>query len=308
MNRPGIGGTRRNQRLRRFAHGGLLALLVPVCGCFQIYIPAGPGEPMPAPPIDFDRAHELMALALDVTQNFALTSADLRQRYDRADRPASVYSVVFPGDDGESRFMLLTDPALRTQTLVLGGTNTYLQWQIDAQVAPAYQADLDANIHSGWNFLSLQVLNVVLPDLRSDYELTITGFSLGAAMATITSNYLTLAGYDVTEVVTFGQPRVTDTAGVTALRGIPITRFVNDEDPFPHVKGAGVDATHFGRMVLLFDGPYFAFVPDGDPLLQAESRPFGEFREDEFNYHSETLYLSRLNTLRSQGTRVLYQP
>jgi hypothetical protein len=268
----------------------------------------GPDEPAPDPPIDFSRALELAGIAADVTENWALSADDLRTRYTAPEVDADVFSTVLPGDDGETRFMFLTDHARRRQTLALGGTNTTRQWQFDALTTPSYQADLGAAVHTGWNTFAFGIINTVLPKLRSDYNLTVTGFSLGGALSAIIAEYLTLMGYSVTEVVTFGQPRVTDAAGVAVFSNLPITRFVNYEDPFPRMKEPDNAAAHFGRMVVLYDGAAYAYVPAGDPRLQEGARSFEEFRQSEFAFHSETLYVTRVAAKLEAATQVGYQP
>lgn len=295
------------QRLRAWPYAAAVFLLV--TGCTTVLTPIGPDGPFPDPPIDFSRALELAQLDADITENQYYSPDDLRARYTTDDVEVKVFSTVLPGDDGETRFVLLTDYAQLRQTLALGGTDTYRQWQVDAMMEPMYQADLGANVHTGWNMLSLAVLDYVLPELRTDYTLTVTGFSLGGALTAITSKYLMQAGYRVTEVVTFGQPRVTDTAGVDVFSDVPITRFVNDKDPFPHMKGDGSAAAHFGRMVLLYDGPDYAYVPAGDPNLEADAQPFDSFTAEDFEYHSETLYVDRLSA-KVSGTpvQVVFQP
>ncbi len=292
--------------VQSFRYAGSVALLLAI-GCSAVLLPA-PDDPIPDPPLDFARALELVQRARDVTQNYALTADDLRARYATADVDVEVYSTVFPGDDGETRFMLLTDHAQHRQTLVLGGTNTTRQWQIDALTLPAYQDDLGAYVHLGWNTMSFLVINTMLPKLRADYSLTVTGFSLGAAMSAIVSKYLTLAGYPVTEVVTFGQPRITDTDGIAVFDDLPITRFVNAGDPFPHMKQADSPAAHFGRMVVLYNGNRYAYVPDGDPRLQADTRAFDEFAQVEFDFHSENLYVERVAAKADRAMQVEYRP
>jgi triacylglycerol lipase len=293
--------------VRTWQCAGSAALLLAV-GCSSILLPVGPDGPFPDPPIDFSRAFELVQIDRDITQNYALTADELRARYKTGEVEADVFSTVFPGDDGETRFMLLTDHGQRRQTLALGGTNTMRQWQIDALTLPSFQEDLGANVHTGWNTLSFLVINTMLPKLRSDYSLTVTGFSLGAAMSAIVSKYLMLAGYPVTEVVTFGQPRVTDMDGIAVFDELPITRFVNDGDPFPHMKQPDSPAAHFGRMVVLYDGAPYAYVPADDPLLQADTRAFNEFAQEEFDFHSENLYVERVAAKVSSPIQVVYRP
>ena len=247
-------------------------------------------------------------MAFDLTENHTLSDEALRERYGVNGIQADVFSTTFPGDDGLSRFMLLTDPAQRRQTLVLAGTDTGYQWIFDALVDRVYQPDLQANIHQGWNTLVFVVYNYVLPSLRSDYSITVVGYSLGAALSAILSEYLLLDGYHVTEVVTFGQPRITDTAGARVFGNLPITRFVNYGDPFPYAKNKGSDGAHFGRMVVLYDGPSYAYIPAGDPMLEAGAKPLFSFPLLQFADHSTNLYRKRLSAKLGSTVQVQYVP
>lgn len=287
---------------------GAIPLLLLVIGCGPVLIPVGPSEPTPNPPIDFARALTLGNMAFDVTANKAVSDSTLRQRYGSGNIEVFLFSTILPGDDGVTRFMLLTDNAKRRHTLVLAGTNTSIQWAFDALTPLVFQTDLDAAVHVGWHTLAFGVYNNILPELRSDYPITVTGFSLGAAMSGIVSEYLMFAGYTVDEVVTFGQPRITNSAGISSFADLPITRFVNAGDPFPYVKANGSSAAHFGRMVVLYDGPFFAYVPANDPLQEAGTRPFAEFGENEFGFHAEDLYRQRLAAKLTAPVQVVYAP
>lgn len=295
-------------RLLACTLAGVVLISVTGCGATPL-TPVGPEGPFPEPPIDFSRALELATMDAQITENQTYSADDLRAMYTTATVEADVFSTVLPGDDGETRFMVLTDHARQRQTLALGGTNTYRQWQVDALTIPTFSSVLNADVHMGWNTTSLAVLNIVLPKLRTDYSLTVTGFSLGGALTAITSKYLMLAGYPVTEVVTFGQPRVTDVDGAAVFSDVPITRFVNDGDPFPHIKASDSTAAHFGRMVLLYDGPDYAYVPAGDPDLETGAQPFESFTGDDFNYHYEGLYVERLTAkVSATPVQVVFQP
>lgn len=287
-----------------FAAIGVLIL----SGCVPPLVPAGPGDPQPPAPIDFSRALQLGNMAFDVTANKAVSNATLRQRYGSATVDALVFSTVLPGDDGVSRFMILTDNRARRHTLVLAGTNTQIQWAVDAATALIFQDDVNGNVHVGWHTLSFGVFNNLLPDLRSDYPITVTGFSLGAAVSCIVSEYLIFAGYTVDEVVTFGQPRITDSTGIPTFGTLPITRFVNDGDPFPNMKASGSPAVHFGPMVVLYDGGFYAYVPANDPAQEVGTRPFEDFADNEFGFHAEDLYRQRLSAKLAAPTQVVYVP
>jgi hypothetical protein len=276
--------------------------------CTPVLIPVGPLAPVPDPPIDFAHVLDLVTKAADVTDNSTVSADELRARYGAGGVEALVFATVLPGDDGETRFMLLIDPARQRQTIVLGGTNTGLQWQIDAVTNLEYQADLGANVHAGWNLFTFGALNSMLPKLHTDYPITVTGFSLGAALSCIAAEYLLAAGYTVDEVVTFGQPRLTDEAGTHVFGQLPLTRFVNAGDPFPITRNPGGPGMQFGRMIVLYDGPDYAYVPADDPQLQLPTQPFDTFTDADFAFHAEGLYVARVAAKVATAVQVEYQP
>lgn len=296
---------RRHTRSRLFF--GVVSLMLG-SGCGLVQPPVGPSDPAPATPPDFARALVLGNMAFDVTANRTVSNATLRKRYGSTTVTASVFSTVLPGDDGISRFMLLTDDANSRHTLVLAGTNTSIQWVFDALTPLVPQSDLNANVHVGWHTAAFTVYDNVLPDLRREYPITVTGFSLGAALSCIVSEYLILAGYTVDEVVTFGQPRLTDTAGVSSFENLPIMRFVNAGDPFPFMKSSDSPAAHFGPMVVLYDDADFSYVPANDPRQEIGTRSFSEFGEEEFGFHAEDLYRQRLSAKLSAARQIDYRP
>lgn len=95
-----------------------------------------------------------------------------------------------------------------------------------------------------------------LPDLK---PIILTGHSLGGALAAILLHVLKERGYPVTQAVTFGQPKVTNTKGIEFLRDLPLLRVVHEGDPVPLVpplellcllEGA---YAHFGTELILQD-------------------------------------------------------
>ena len=73
--------------------------------------------------------------------------------------------------------------------------------------------------------------------------------------------------------MTFGQPKVTNRAGVEKYRGLALLRFVNDKDPVPLLPPLDITTIldegpykHFGPEVVLKDGTAYAYFGD----VQAE--------------------------------------
>jgi hypothetical protein len=223
----------------------------------------------PAPPIDFAKAARLAQMLFDLSNNANISDAELVQRYQTPDNEVLVVSAVFPGDTLPSRYMFIKDHAASTQTVYLSGTNTGALWRFDFDLETYYELDFHASVHRGFNNAALTVMDDLLPRLELDYTTTITGYSLGGAMAVLLSQYLILDGYTVNDVVTFGQPQITGASGVTDFLDLPLLRFVNRNDPVPRLPPNGFtgpeDFVPFGPEVILYDGPYYAYMTEDNP-------------------------------------------
>ena len=67
--------------------------------------------------------------------------------------------------------------------------------------------------------------------LIAGYHIQITGHSLGGAEALIVGMMLKTAGTPVDQIITFGQPKVSNQAGVDAFSDYsPLIRIVNEND------------------------------------------------------------------------------
>ena len=69
--------------------------------------------------------------------------------------------------------------------------------------------------------------------------------------------------------ITFGQPKVTNSQGVTKYRSLPLLRFVNDRDPVPLLPPLDVFSLldegpykHFAPEVVLKDGPHYVYFAE----------------------------------------------
>eukprot|EP01063_Lacrimia_lanifica_P014378 TRINITY_DN20993_c0_g1_i1.p1 TRINITY_DN20993_c0_g1~~TRINITY_DN20993_c0_g1_i1.p1 ORF type:complete len:475 (+),score=187.11 TRINITY_DN20993_c0_g1_i1:96-1427(+) len=83
----------------------------------------------------------------------------------------------------------------------------------------------------------------VLPE---GHSYTLTGHSIGGALAVIIGAYLRAEHTrDIVNIVTFGQPRVTDNIGSAALTDLPTLRIVTPLDGFQHTPTASAAGKPF---------------------------------------------------------------
>ncbi len=242
-----------------------VAILATVAGC----APCPPDDQTntPAQAIDFTKAHRLAAALFDVSATATIADDQLAASYQTDSNDVLVRSTTFAGDTSPSRYMFIKDRDAQAQIIYLSGTNSDTLWKFDLDLAMVNDQDLRSHVHRGFDNAALTVLDDVLPRLEADYPITVAGYSIGGAMAVLLAQYLDVNGYQVVDVVTFGQPKVTDAAGAASFANLPLLRFVNHKDPVPHLPPDGIGTTsmvHFGPEVILYDGADYAYLNQGD--------------------------------------------
>jgi hypothetical protein len=115
-------------------------------------------------------------------------------------------------------------------------------------------------------------------------------------------------GFPVSRIVTFGQPKVTNEAGVDRYRDLPLLRIVNHDDPVPllpwETLGAARDGffRHLGSELWLTDRGTWEFFTEP----QAERYVLTSFaarvgRENPLE-HEMARYLAKLEALARPAT------
>ena len=207
-------------------------------------------------------------------------------------------------------YFLETDLARKTQTITIRGTaNKPNIWQ-DVEVLLVKDSLLGFWLHRGFRHDALMVYEDIKGNLRKDYEIRVTGHSLGGAIALILTNYLYREGYKVERLVTFGQPKVTDDKSGHQYRQAnsdykKITRVVREKDPIPMVPPAGVAVRygHVGPELILKEGQEYVFLDAHD----ADRLSVGEFWRNvgrvHVKDHSMSLYLKNIQGKIQNGAR-----
>lgn len=157
-------------------------------------------------------------------------------------------------------YFIETDSKNATQTISIRGTANKPNVFQDVEVALVKDSILGIALHRGFQ----QDARSIYPDLkkyvRKDHNIRVTGHSLGGAVAAIIAGYLQQEGYDVTRVVTFGQPKYT--TNKRSLLGSRLTRVVHHQDVVPMVPPTGlvVHYVHHGPEIVLLPGPDYVYL------------------------------------------------
>lgn len=159
-----------------------------------------------------------------------------------------------------NKYFLATSSATHSQLIAVAGTANLDNILLDADFNQDYIPELKISLHRGFARAARLIYDDVKPRLVPGYRVEITGHSLGGAEALIIGMMLKAAGTPAERIITFGQPKVSDQAGVTAFSDLPLTRVVNQNDVIPELP---LDPyRHIGPELVLFPGPAYSVVQE----------------------------------------------
>lgn len=232
----------------RIATCALFALL----GAHGCSCPESTGEAAASPifpDIDFDTLDRYARLTYDLTQyrEGELSKSELLAAHE--DEEGAIELRVLE-DQAHEFFLITYDDG--NQLIVLPGTTNMSDIERDLMLVPVMDKELGVNLHEGFRSVALALRENLADDLTTTGRVRVTGYSLGGAAAVILAAYLDHDGFDISTIVTFGQPRVTDEAGVEAFSHLPLKRIVSGDDPICSYP-AGYH--QFGDALILLDGP-----------------------------------------------------
>lgn len=237
----------------------LSGLIAASTGCAKGGLPK-PTPTQPPAPIDF-------ALAMQYAQWAALvyeTDASIKQK-----SPAGTKVSFMVETPKGVKAYIETDEAKKIQWVSVRGTATLENVKLDVDYNKVLDGRLKIPLHKGFADTALQVYAFAKPLLRPGYEVRVTGHSLGGAAAAIVLMLFKEDGVKIGQAMTFGQPKVTNRAGVEKYRGLPLLRFVNDKDPVPLLPPFDLTTIldegpykHFGPEVVLKDGANYAYFDE----------------------------------------------
>lgn len=148
-------------------------------------------------------------------------------------------------------------PSDKSIYVVFRGSSSIQNWISDLDaLKTAYTSFPECNcqVHKGFYSSEQRVISKVVNEvkrlqaLKTDYQVKVTGHSLGAAIAQLTSMDLVKFGIP-NSLYNFGQPRTGDKAySDFATPKVPAWRVVHDKDQVPHLPfTTGMDYYHICR-------------------------------------------------------------
>ncbi|KAK3378430.1 Alpha/Beta hydrolase protein [Podospora didyma] len=153
-------------------------------------------------------------------------------------------SSTFAGSIIDSRGLIAIDRTISSIIISFRGSRSIRNWITDF-IFTQVPCDLvfGCLVHTGflaaWNEISPQVLAGAKAAVKANpsYKVIVTGHSLGGAVGTLATAYLRKAGIPVAELITFGSPRVGNSAFAKFVTDQPGAeyRLTHAEDPVPRL-------------------------------------------------------------------------
>lgn len=195
-------------------------------------------------------------------------------------------------------YFLATSDVDKSQVIVVRGTSNIENAIVDVALKLTPDRRAGVSLHNGFSQAAQAIYAEIKPMIKAGYAISTTGHSLGGAVALVLAMYLDVDGFAVDNVITFGQPKVTNIAGANKFQHLNIIRLVMPKDlvplvpPFDPMDINNLDIYwHAGREVVLLPGSDYAVLEGMNSMMRAIKFTQQPLNENNLNDHQMTLYL-----------------
>jgi len=199
-------------------------------------------------------------------------------------------------------YFLSRDLDQKKQSISVRGTANLENVLVDLEFKLQQNKTVNIPLHQGFSEAAKAIYDDIIPHLNQNLTITITGHSLGGAIAVILAMYLDSAHYSVDSVITFGQPKVTNVAGAAAFKHLHLIRVVTTLDlvpvvpPFDPIEIKNTDIFwHLGTEIILLQGSYYSVTSGISSMLRAAKFFTQVPNEDNLENHKMQYYLELIN-------------
>lgn len=252
------------------------------------------------------------AINFEVIRWFALRA---KAAYDqeaqiKAIFPDTTRVSIVPGTDVQ--YFLEFDSKAGEQIISIRGTDNLQNFKQDAEYIPSKNKQLHIYVHSGFDADTYKVYLDILPFLRKELRVKLTGHSLGAAISTLLMIYLHADGFDIARSINFGQPKLTNKEGVNRYEFLPLTRVVDENDVVPLLPPVTLlDSLHglyehLGDEIILLEGPYYAYLEQHDAERKSVWSFWENIGEESVSEHYMANYIKNLDSKLADALPVPY--
>lgn len=211
-------------------------------------------------------------------------------------------------------YVLATNDTTRQQILAVRGTANVDNILVDAAFVLVPDKLSGISIHQGFLLSAKDIYQDVKDKLNPDYTINTIGHSLGGAAAIILAMMLDAQGFDIGEVITFGQPKVTNISGSKKFQNLDIKRLVTPKDVVPLVPPVDpLDLMnlsifwHQGTEIVLYENNQYAVLTGASSMMRATDFLNDIPSEQHLNNHFMTTYIRNLKSKLKAPVEIQYQ-
>lgn len=211
-------------------------------------------------------------------------------------------------------YVIATNDTTKTHTIAVRGTSNIENIIVDAAFVLVADKITGIDIHQGFLVSARDIYQQILPEINPDYTISTIGHSLGGAAALILAMMLDAQGYHVGEVITFGQPKVTNISGSRKFQHLDVKRLVTQKDVVPLVPPLDpMDMMnlsifwHQGTEIVLLKNNQYSVLTGINSMMRATDFLNDMPSEHNLNNHFMSTYISQLKTKLDSPEAVPYK-
>ena len=211
-------------------------------------------------------------------------------------------------------YYLATNDTEKQQLIAVRGTSNIENAMVDVAFQLLPNKHTGIKLHQGFALSADYIYQKVKDHLIRDYAISTTGHSLGGAAALILAMYLDADSYDVNEVVTFCQPKVTNISGSRKFAHLDVTRVVMPRDMVPLVPPLdpmdlmNMDIYwHLGTEIVLQEGSDYSELEGVDSMMRATDFMNEMVTTKNLQHHYMTAYINSITPKLVNAKKVPYQ-
>ncbi len=217
--------------------------------------------------------------------------------------------------DGYSvAYAFASNDQTRQHIIAVRGTSNAENAMVDAAFVLVADPLTGIDIHQGFLLAARDIYQQIRSEIKPGYRINTTGHSLGGAVALILAMMLDAQNYPVGEVITFGQPKVTNISGSRKFKQLNVTRLVTPKDVVPLMPPLDpMDLMnlsifwHQGTEIVLFKNKQYAVLSGTDSMLRASDFLNDIPGEQHLNSHFMTTYISHLKSKLRSPQEVVFK-